>query len=335
MPLRSCLLGLTLAMLPLPAVARDVVGSAEVTFRWASAGGPVAGYAVYVSRDGAGFPSVPEVVTDADVPEATVEGDFGERVAIRVAAFDAQARMGPFSPASETVRFVRSPGGATPPGEADSVGVFDPGPGAWFRRGTDGSSPGVVFGFAGTHPVVGDWTGQGRDELAVYDPRDGSWYLRGQGTRGAPSFRFGFAGTLPVAGDWDGDGRDEVGLHIPSAGFWLLRHGEGEVELVSYGIPDTLPVVGDWNGDGIDDVGLYAPASGAWFRRGVDGSRPGLHFGFAGTLPAVGDWDGDGHDELAIYHPASGNWYLRGRTPGGRPTFRYGSPGTLPIVGRW
>lgn len=335
MPLRSCLLGLALALLPLSAVARDVVGATEVTFRWASAAGPVAGYAVYVSRDGEAFPSIPEVVTDADAPEATVEGDFGERVAIRVAAFDAQARMGPFSPPSETVRFVRSSGGATPTGAADSVGVYNPGPGAWFRRGVDRGVPGIAFGVGGTLPVAGDWTGDGRDEVAYYDPRDGGWYLRGQVARGAPSFRFGFVGTLPVAGDWDGDGQDEIAVYLPANGEWFLRHSGGEVERFRYGFPGTLPVVGDWDADGVDDVGVYHPGTGAWYRRGLDRGVPGVVFGFPGSLPAVGDWDGDGRDGIAVYHPPSGAWYLRGQTPGGQPTFLYGFPGTLPVVGRW
>lgn len=88
----------------LPAHAVDLVGQTSARFQWSAASGPVAGYAVYVARNGGAFPTTPTQMVSST--QATVTGAYGDSVAIRVAAHDGAMSYGPASPDSETVRFV-------------------------------------------------------------------------------------------------------------------------------------------------------------------------------------------------------------------------------------
>ena len=76
------------------------------------------------------------------------------------------------------------------------------------------------FGEAGDEPVVGDWNGDGIDDLGVI--RGDVWIIDSDGDRKLT-------------------GNDkQIPLAIPS--------------------DDALPVVGDFNGDGKDEIGWYRKA---------------------------------------------------------------------------
>ena len=74
-----------------------------------------------------------------------------------------------------------------------------------------GSSIVIELGQEGDVPVVGDWDGDGIDQLGVF--RDGVWYLDTNGNHEIDAqdatFRLGEAGDLPTVGDWNGDGVDD------------------------------------------------------------------------------------------------------------------------------
>ena len=138
-------------------------------------------------------------------------------------------------------------------------GVFDP-------DNKDATNRDIVwrFGQPGDWPVVGDWDGDGFDEIGVYGFRAGVYMfeldVNGNGTLdGADAvFVFGNVNAQPIAGDWNGDGVDEVGLYLNRKwrldldGDFTLDPGETiATNMVG------APVAGDWDGDGDDDVGVY------------------------------------------------------------------------------
>ncbi len=73
------------------------------------------------------------------------------------------------------------------------------------------------YGQAGDLPVVGDFDGDGVDEIGVY--RGGQWIVDIDGNHELNAhdavFNLGGPGDLPVAGDWNGDGVDEPGVYHP------------------------------------------------------------------------------------------------------------------------
>ncbi len=163
----------------------------------------------------------------------------------------------------------RPPGGPFQPavgrwqaGSPASVALFDVTSGTFYFE--DRSS--FPTRHQGSLPVVGDWDGNGSDDLGVYDPRTGRFTLF-LGPRAEPierNIQFGppAARVLPVAGDWNGDGVSGIGLYDPADSTWRLR------ETPTEGLPDrTLAfgtgqahcdaVVGDWNGSGITLLGVY------------------------------------------------------------------------------
>ncbi|MCO6454252.1 MAG: hypothetical protein J5I93_02955 [Pirellulaceae bacterium] len=199
-------------------------------------------------------------------------------------------------------------------------GIFDP----------DNPNPlnrDVVFQFGDNEglvdkPVIGDWNGDGFDEVGLYalDPTAGVYNFRldrnangifdpgASELRDPPEFPLelsaGVAGN-PVAGDWNNDGIDEVGLLV--TGEWLLDlDGNGQINPASEQFTTNFfgqPFAGDWDGTGIVRVASYNPHTGEfwidmdndkWFDDGPGGSDLRIHFQVPGLeRPLVGDFDAD------------------------------------------
>jgi hypothetical protein len=153
----------------------------------------------------------------------------------------------------------------------------------------------AAFGRHGDVPLVGDWDGDGDQELGVV--RGNVFHLRGGVTPGSPvvhRFRFGRRGDRFVAGDWDADRTVTPGLF--RGGVWHLRDANGpgaDRTPFRFGRAGDLPFAGDWDGDGTVTPGLLRSGR-QWYLRnavGTGGGDLGLRKQTAG-IPVVGDFDG-------------------------------------------
>src|SRR5262245_34534978 len=57
------------------------------------------------------------------------------------------------------------------------------------------------FGSPGTVPVVGDWNGDGKDDIGTFNPLTATWSLKYGASAGNPDagvFAFGSPGTVPL-----------------------------------------------------------------------------------------------------------------------------------------
>ncbi len=108
-----------LVALPASAAVVDVTG-ATAQLGWAPASGPVAAYGVFISRNGGGFPAIPNQFVAT--PQVTLTGAAGDTLVVKVAAFDAGGTKGPESALSDTLRFVAvaDPPPAPPPASGGS-----------------------------------------------------------------------------------------------------------------------------------------------------------------------------------------------------------------------
>ena len=178
------------------------------------------------------------------------------------------------------------------------------------------------LGQAGDTPLLGDWNGDGKEEIGLF--RAGMWLLdyNGNGVWDGPFVDrlqwLGQAGDTPVVGDWDGNGKDEIGLF--RAGMWLLDYnGNGSWDgpfidrLYWLGQAGDAPLAGDWNGDLKDEIGLFRAGmwlldyngNGAWDGPSIDRL---YWLGQAGDKPLVGDWNGDQKAEIGFFR--NGMWLL-------------------------
>ena len=200
----------------------------------------------------------------------------------------------------------------------------------------DGDPPDVLLGRFGQStdiPIIGDWGGDGVDDIGVFRPStqkfrldltgNGLWDGTGVDVGLGP---FGSSNDIPVIGDWDGDGVDNIGVfHPDDRCYYLDLNGNGlwdgeptDSLLGPFGQVTDIPVAGDWNNDGCDEIGFHRPSTrmfrldfngnGVW-----DGEPTDMlvgPFGKKTDVPAIGDWDGDGDDDIGTHRAMRRRFFL-------------------------
>ena len=164
--------------------------------------------------------------------------------------------------------------------------------------------------------VVGDFDGDGRDDLLTYSPGDGSWTLGLSDGRGAFTFR---RGTLPSAlrvqaADVNGDGVLDLFGYAAATGQGVVALGgqDGRFSVTTRAWGSAWRVtVGHFGGSAGADLLFYDARTGAWQEALNDGQgRFTLYRGTwaAGLELHAADLDGDRRDDLFGYNTASGMW---------------------------
>ena len=238
------------------------------------------------------------------------------------------------------------------------IGIFRPGSGIWSLDSNgnfawEGSDATLSWGLPGDTPVIGDWNGDGRDDIGIFRPGSGIWSLDSNGNlawEGSDtSLSWGMPGDIPVVGDWNGDTKDDIGIFRPGSGIWSLDSNgnfawEGSDATLSWGLPGDTPVIGDWNGDNKDDIGIFRPSSGIWSldsngNLAWEGSDKSLSWGLPNDNPVIGDWNGDNKDDIGIFRPSSGIWSLDSNGnfvwEGSDASLSWGLPNDKPAVGKY
>lgn len=234
---------------------------------------------------------------------------------------------------------IRLPAPPQPSPRLDGKAIIIVRRGAQFhlRRALAGGSADASFyyGSESDVPVIGDWSGDGRDSIGVV--RDGRWLLRNSFSGGSAELDipYGRAGDVPLVGNWTGNG---VGLGVRRGQTFHLRNdiAPGAADWsFNFGRPDDIPVVGDWNGDGRDTVGIFRDGEFHLVNelRGGDADIS-FHYGQEGDVPLVGDWTEEGHSMVGIHR--GDRFYLRTSLSGGDADawFRYGRDGDEALVVR-
>ncbi len=144
----------------------------------------------------------------------------------------------------------------------DTVSIYRPSEQRFYIVNTLGQNGGglgpadfdFLFGNPGDKPVVGDWDGDGADEVGLHRESTGFFYYRNSLATGMADgqFYFGDPGDRFVAGDWGIlDGRDTPAVFRPSDLTFYFRH------TLSEGVADSQFV---WSGAGAD----WLPVAGVF-----------------------------------------------------------------------
>ncbi len=166
-------------------------------------------------------------------------------------------------------------------------------------------------------PIVGDYNGDGNDDVLYYGPGDGSDLMRlGNDLGGFVSGpAISITGTYtPLAGDFNGDGRTDIFWYRPGTQTDVIRLGTPSGGFPTGPAIDIdgayTPVAGDFNGDGRGDMLLYAPGNDADLMRlgspaGSFSTGPAVSVNATYDRGIVGDYNGDGNDDIVWYDAGS------------------------------
>jgi hypothetical protein len=223
-----------------------------------------------------------------------------------------RARVGNVGPLSDPPLLLSI---VTTAGDFDADGYADratylrngptPGVAQWALARTGQGLQVASFGASGDTPLLGDFGGDGVNDLAVFRATTAEWFILNLPRGTFRAVQFGPAGaSLPVPADYDGDGRTDLAVYVPATApgatsTWFV-HGsrDGVTRATPFGGGGHQPVPADYDNDGRADIAVYLPASAASFAQwAVLGSRGGfaqVTFGGAGAQPVPADYDGDG-----------------------------------------
>ncbi|WP_410588436.1 FG-GAP-like repeat-containing protein [Amycolatopsis sp. lyj-23] len=178
------------------------------------------------------------------------------------------------------------------------------------------------FGIAAEIPAVGDFNGDGKDDIATFVRGSAAdvYVALSDGTKFGTSSLwhdyFAANDETPEIGDFNGDGKDDIATFTRgTTGDVYVALSDGAKFVGNeqkwhdyFGIAAEIPAVGDFNGDGKDDIATFVRGTvGDVYVSLSDGTKFGTsslwhdYFGIQAEIPAVGDFDGDGKADLGLF----------------------------------
>ncbi len=216
----------------------------------------------------------------------------------------------------------------------DSTGTYNTGTAEFtFGRKT------VRFGQLNDKPIIGDWDGDGYDEIGLFRPSASMFYLVTRNWADLPpdvgaadkDIPFCYPEDIPIAGDWDGDGDDDIGGYYPGT-FYLYLLNLGSSTATSYrdvpfGQAGDIPLIGDWDNDGDDDVAVcrkYDQHNNPtyYFDLDLTGGQHELgpyEYGNNDDIPIAGRWNAGSGDKIGVYRPSTEEFILNYDIPQNNP----------------
>jgi len=166
-------------------------------------------------------------------------------------------------------------------------------------------------------PLVGDFDGDGLDDLAVYQPLSGLWSAwRSDGSKLFSSVSWGFRNAVPQVGDFNGDKLADLCVIDPASGVWYLTSPLNKMapRLISgWGYAAAEPITRDFNGNGRTDICVWDRDGGYWFARDAMNGKPiylGKEFGDLYAIAVPARYEGSEKVNLSYVSMGHVNWHV-------------------------
>jgi uncharacterized protein YkwD len=177
------------------------------------------------------------------------------------------------------------------------------------------------------YSYVGDFNGDGKQDLLAFDAASGSWYVKLSTGNGfsAPQLWNRWSPSVPwtniFTADLTGNGRTDIVAQDAQTGAWfvgLSTSSSFATQLWDAWSPSVTWVnvnVGDFDGDGKADLVGQVQQSGDWYVALSTGAGFVTRWwdrwatGIAWTNVMVGDLTGNGRDDIIAMVPQSGAWF--------------------------
>lgn len=178
----------------------------------------------------------------------------------------------------------------------------------WYIKNAANQDVVLQYGLPGDSITnLGDWDGDGRDDIAVVRVGDGDylhWYVAQSASGQIVDYVFGLKGDKPFVSDCDGDGKAEIIVlrNTASEQFnWYIMNPEVQTFFegfgpIQWGLPGDLPLVPqDLDGDHLPDL-IVTRKTGtlqiAYIRYGNGKVDSSISLGFDTSVPQIGNFSG-------------------------------------------
>ena len=176
----------------------------------------------------------------------------------------------------------------------------------------------ITLGEPDSIPVIGDFDGDGLDDLGLYDPVSGAWSA--WRTDGQLLFRdvsWGYPGVRPFAADVNGDGFAELCVYDPARGEWHIRGALSPLiprRIVNWGYGNSTVFVGDFDGSRQADLAVWDRHENKWYvRNALTGKTvlAGRAFGDLYGAPAPARYEDGRKINLSYISMGHGIWHVQ------------------------
>jgi glucose/arabinose dehydrogenase len=144
----------------------------------------------------------------------------------------------------------------------------------------------AAWGITGDLGIIGDFDGDGLNDITVYRPSNNVFYVRKSSDGSLIAQQWGLTPDDRVTpGDYDGDGKTDFAVFRQPTGTWyILQSSNGQLRAEQFGANGDRPVPGDYDGDGKYDLAVSRDTGGslAWYiLRSGSGSLQAIFWGSA------------------------------------------------------